>query len=379
MATDVTVLAAPVLHGLDAASVPAEGWEELTACGACGESGGLRDVIVVSGASEPGTAVSACARCEHVQLRRRPTQDWFDEYYASQWDARGRDSEQTRTPVSDKVASFCAPHLPEGARVLDVGAGFGSQLLGFRGLGFEVYGLERSDHRAKHIEALGIPCSFGPFERAELPSELDLVFSHHVLEHVGDPELVLRRCAGAVREGGLVYVAVPNLWHEHAVQTAHFVPHLSTFSERSLDTLMARCGLRVIERRVDRELQLLARREPADGPAVAAHADFDGALATWLAEGFGAAEGERLLVWWKSPDKRTLYARDTRAARSARTLALTDRLEGRLPAAGRSLRARMWPAAAARTARSVVVSASGDGLPPIAVRHPQARAVVWIK
>jgi len=107
--------------------------------------------------------------------------------------------------------------------------------------------------------------------------------------------------------------------------------------------------------------------------------DFAGALVRWLDDGFGAGPGKRMLVWWKSRDKSTLYARAVLPARTPRALALADRLEGRLPGASRRLRKRVWPAAAPRTAhRSVVVSAKGDGL-PITVRHPGAEPVVWIK
>jgi SAM-dependent methyltransferase len=382
MPTTVEVRSIPVLSGLDGATVPPGDWEELAACGACGEDGALRDVVTVAGRRQAATVLAVCDRCEHAFLRRRPTQAWFDRYYAEEWDARGRSADAVETPLARKVAGFCAPHLGERARVLDVGAGFGSQLLGFRELGHEPYGLERSEHRAAHVESLGIPCSYGPFERAELPERLDLVYTHHVLEHTGDPELVLRRCADALQPGGLVYVAVPKLWHEHPAQTVHFVPHLSTFTERSLETLMARCGLDVIARQVDRELQLLGRK--TEERARLAHGPdnrFGAAVADWLIAGFGGRPGRHLLLWWKSPDKSTVYAREVRAARASGRLARAVALERRLPPAGRAVRARLWPAVASRTVRSLEVDARVEGATelPIEVRHPADEAPVWVK
>src|SRR5919106_1253148 len=153
MPTTVEVRSIPVLSGLDEATVPPGDWEELTACGACGEDGALRDVVTVAGRRQAATVLAVCDRCEHAFLRRRPTQAWFDRYYAAEWDARGRSADAAETPLGRKVAGFCAPHLGERARVLDVGAGFGSQLLGFRELGHEPYGLERSEHRAAHVES----------------------------------------------------------------------------------------------------------------------------------------------------------------------------------------------------------------------------------
>jgi SAM-dependent methyltransferase len=382
MPTTVEVRCAPVLSGLDEVTVPPGEWEELTACGACGETDALRDLVTVAGRREGGTVFAVCDRCEHAFLRRRPSQRWFDRYYAAEWDARGRSSAAAETPVIRKVAAFCAPYLGERARVLDVGAGFGGQLLGFRELGHEPYALERSEHRAAHVQSLGIPCSCTPFERAELPEGLDLIYSHHVLEHTGDPELVLRRCADALQPGGLVYVAVPNLWHEHPVQTVHFVPHLSTFTERSLETLMARCGLEVIVRQVDRELQLLGRRmEEHARPARGSGDQFGAAVADWLIAGFGGRPGQHLLLWWKSPDKSTVYAREVRAARASGRVARAVALERRLPPAGRAIRARLWPAVASRTVRSLEIAAriEGDTELPIDVRHPADEATVWVK
>jgi SAM-dependent methyltransferase len=382
MPTTVEVRSTPVLSGLDEVTVPPGDWEELTACGACCEADALRDVVTVAGRLQAGTVLAVCDRCEHAFLRRRPTQSWFDRYYAAEWDARGRSADAVETRVARKVAAFCAPCLGERARVLDMGAGFGSQLLGFRELGHEPYGLERSEHRAARIESLGIPCSYGPFERAELPEGLDLIYSHHVLEHTGDPELVLRRCADALQPGGLVYVAVPNLWHEHPVQTVHFVPHLSTFTERSLETLMARCGLEMVVRQVDRELQVLARRtEEQARSAQGSNEQFGAAVADWLIAGFGGGPGQHLLLWWKSPDKSTVYEWEVRAARASRHFARADALEKRLPLAGRAIRARLWPAVASRTARSLEVDALVEGSTklPIEVRHPADEATVWVK
>jgi SAM-dependent methyltransferase len=382
MATTVEVLSAPVLSGLDQVTVAGEDWEELTGCGVCGESEALRDVVRVTGRREAASVLAICDGCEHAFLRRRPTESWFDRYYAAEWDARGRSTEAVEAPSVRKVAAFCDPYLGERARVLDVGAGFGSQLLGFKELGHEPYGLERSEHRAAHVESLGIPCSFSSFERAELPEGLDLIYSHHVLEHTSDPELVLRRCAEALRPGALVYVAVPNLWHEHPVQTAHFVPHLSTFTERSLETLMARCGLDVIVRQVDRELQLLGRRtEERVRPAQSSSNRFGAAVEDWLIAGFGGCPGQHLLVWWKSPDESTVYARDVRAARASGRLARGAQLDRRLPRAGRAIRARLWPAVTSGTARALEIEARVEGGTklPIEVRHPADEATVWVK
>ena len=58
-----------------------------------------------------------------------------------------------------KVSDYCEGLVDQGARVLDIGCGFGEKLLPFKENGCEVIGIEPSQHRAKHCrEHLGIDC-----------------------------------------------------------------------------------------------------------------------------------------------------------------------------------------------------------------------------
>jgi ubiquinone/menaquinone biosynthesis C-methylase UbiE len=111
---------------------------------------------------------------------------------------------------------------PEASEVLDVGCGCGdtAALLRKRDPHKRIYGLTGSPAEAaeatKHLEK----CWVTDLE-SELPPETNahrfdvLVFSH-VLEHLRDPQLVLKRLVQTLRPGGTCIIAVPNvmMWRQ---------------------------------------------------------------------------------------------------------------------------------------------------------------------
>jgi SAM-dependent methyltransferase len=373
--SQLDVVRVPVLSGLRVEYVQPYAWEELDACPLCRRADHVLDVGIVE-ASEEGAVLAACRACRHGFMRHRPTSTWFDHFYAQEWDRHGRElvESDARTVRPDpKVVRFCAAELPGRARVLDVGAGFGAQLLAFREAGHEPHGVERSEHRAAYVrDRLGIPCETAPLESVELAGGYDLVFSHHVLEHVSDPRAALMDAARLLREGGLLYTAVPNVWHEYAPQTFHFVPHLGAFSMASLTALLAQLGLTVVHADEGRELQVLARKDGSPAAPDGGHHDFVDALERWALTPFRNGARERTLVWYKSPTADANYR--ARIVRWAWPLQVSHSLHHRAP----PLRRLLPEPAASGSMRSLTVRGAASSL-PVRLRYPGADTPVWIK
>src|SRR5438552_2609529 len=134
----VSVLARPIVTGLITTGIDAPFWEEMAACPICEKAASVRDIAVVEEA-QPAAIASVCTDCEHGFLRRRPRREWYHRFYRQDWDQSGRDQSPVDSigqPRQDKVLEFCRARLPEGASILDVGAGFGASLLSFRDAGF---------------------------------------------------------------------------------------------------------------------------------------------------------------------------------------------------------------------------------------------------
>jgi predicted SAM-dependent methyltransferase len=98
----------------------------------------------------------------------------------------------------------------------------------------------------------GIPVDHATIEQASLePGSLDAAIAWHVLEHLEDPATALSRIAMALRNGGKLVVACPNLaslqariggddWFQQDVPR-----HRNHFTARGLRLLLERSGFRV--------------------------------------------------------------------------------------------------------------------------------------
>jgi 2-polyprenyl-3-methyl-5-hydroxy-6-metoxy-1,4-benzoquinol methylase len=110
--------------------------------------------------------------------------------------------------------------VPEGVRrVLDVGCGGGDNARRLRAHpGIEVVGLthsaEEADIAAPHMDAvhvIDLERGLTDLAMAKWGAPFDLLLFSHVLEHLVDPVMVLRRCLTQLIPGGHVLIAVPNV------------------------------------------------------------------------------------------------------------------------------------------------------------------------
>jgi 2-polyprenyl-3-methyl-5-hydroxy-6-metoxy-1,4-benzoquinol methylase len=102
--------------------------------------------------------------------------------------------------------------IPEGARILDVGAGNGSAVAAMRAAGLDAWGVEPSEAGVEAARRRGVTTVVnGTLEASSLGDELwDVIRFTHVLEHVPSPVATLRAAAAALKPGGRVVILVPN-------------------------------------------------------------------------------------------------------------------------------------------------------------------------
>lgn len=370
-------------------TVPDHQWEEVPVCPLCDSAEYLLHVATVE-AVRRGPELAACTACEYGFLRRRPTSGWFDAYYGQDWDRKGQGGRSPKVKPDKHLLAFCDAHLTAPARVLDAGAGFGKALLAFKQAGYDVQGLEPSEHRAAFVrDMLGIACETVQLESAPFGEEFDLVVMQHVMEHVREPVAAVRAARRLLRPGGRLYVAVPNFWREPAPQSVHYIPHHSLFTEHALRLLLERAGVRVEAIDAADEIKIIGVREdspmaPASGSEDAQ--GFESRVREWVQLGFGSPPSRRAVVWFKPRRRGRAYdgydvvqvpgGRGVRLVRAAVRARGSHGLAART--AGRILR-RLAPVdVSSKAFRMLPVDVKGAGL-PLVVRHQGKAAPVWVK
>lgn len=183
--------------------------------------------------------VSQCQSCGWLGYATRPRQEWFDQFYASDWDGEGQMAQVDLSRCATHPIATIVPQLAKpGASVCDVGCGFGVALYQLRKLGYKVSGVEKCIHRGF------IAIEHGLFVSPQLDDigKFDVITAHHVLEHSVDPNAFVAEIAEHQNEGGQLYISVPNQIGEPSMGCLLFLPHLHSFTFQSLCVLANRHG-----------------------------------------------------------------------------------------------------------------------------------------
>jgi SAM-dependent methyltransferase len=152
----------------------------------------------------------------------------------------------------DAIAPFVQAVRP---RLLEIGCGSGDFLLEAQSRGFEVEGLEYSEHAATNANTrlgrsavrVGLP------EKNNLPAnEYDVIGAFDVIEHLRDPKQSLAYLHAALKSGGLLAIVTPSLnsWSRHVLGRywmEYKTEHLTYFSRNSLTQLFQAIGFDAVQ------------------------------------------------------------------------------------------------------------------------------------
>jgi len=216
------------------------------------------------------------------------------------WDARPCNVKHSPLPVGtrayfdevEKRKYFVEPHIPRFAefsrwgdkRVLEVGCGIGTDTINFARWGATVTAVDLSRESLKlavqRAKACGVNDSI-KFHQANAEcltdmvtfADYDLVYSFGVLHHTPNPERALAQMAVYVAPGGTLKLMVYHRWSWKALwilmtygrgqfwkmdrliaqhsEAQTGCPVTRTYTKRSIRQMVERCGLRVVDARVE--------------------------------------------------------------------------------------------------------------------------------
>jgi 2-polyprenyl-3-methyl-5-hydroxy-6-metoxy-1,4-benzoquinol methylase len=163
-----------------------------------------------------GFRYRACENCQLIFCDPLPTSEELDLYYSTQfdysWYAKRKWLKQAQSYHRWlRVRRLLQKRVGGRGSLLDVGCGPGWFLQAARREGWQVEGVELPGASAKHAKQMNLDLHESTFECAELPAAaFDVVTMWHSLEHMRDPFAVLQKVKAALRDEGIVVIALPN-------------------------------------------------------------------------------------------------------------------------------------------------------------------------
>ena len=211
--------------------------------------------------------VAVCERCGFMSTEPRLTDADLPDLYARYYPRRRATPEGVRASAASSgidtargrrrtrwVTGQWAAHyeIEPGMRVLDYGCGDCTSLLELRALGAEPVGIEVDPTVRDLATQLGVRVHVGPL--AQLPDadgSFDAVTLSQVIEHVTDPEDLLRGLRAKLKPGGRLVLTTPN---SRALSRAllgkrwlhwHIPFHQNHFNAGALRRMLGRVGFDV--------------------------------------------------------------------------------------------------------------------------------------
>lgn len=192
---------------------PEDGLEQVPACPACGSDRRAllyRDLVDTNfRRTAPGRWTSwTCRSCRSAYLDPRPTPATI----ALAYEAYYTHGDPAPAPVGRLAALVLANESPAPGRqdLLDIGAGAGGWVSQATDAGWRARGLEPDKRASSVARARGADVEVGGVD-AIGAHRADVITMNHVIEHLHDPIASLGRCHGALRPGGTLWIATPNV------------------------------------------------------------------------------------------------------------------------------------------------------------------------
>jgi SAM-dependent methyltransferase len=211
----------------------------------------------------------ACNSCGSEYVNPRPSLEQLKAMYPNDYYAYDQEMGALWKFLYDRRCRAEARRLLDltpkrPIRLFDVGAG---DCRHFRAIGsvgnFEFSGVEMNGDMARAACERGYDieaATFEEYDSTQRTGSVDILTMNHLIEHVINPEEMLKKAYSLLADDGVFYGRTPKL---HSLGNAlfgrywggyHFPRHLHLFSEKSLQDMLLDAGFREVEIREDLNL-----------------------------------------------------------------------------------------------------------------------------
>lgn len=145
---------------------------------------------------------------------------YSDEYLKEYYSQYTYDEPQWEEPLlycHNYYISLIEKYIDKG-NLLDFGSGKGYLLSsaikrGWKPVGYDV----DKEWNDKLSKKLGIEIRSGDFLKQKWNKQFDVITMHHVIEHLKDPGKIIDKIHGLIREGGVLFIVLPNINSRSAI------------------------------------------------------------------------------------------------------------------------------------------------------------------
>ncbi len=201
-----------------------------------------------------------CKNCGHIYQYPRPSEQDLDLRYSdSYFDYELTNAEGFLTlmlqGLEDVDIDAVMKERPHSSHILDIGCATGALLEHYKNLGWKAQGIELCAEAADYATRIrNVPVVVGSAEKVDLPNgRFDLIHCAHVIEHVINPEKLLRNIARWLSPNGVAVIVTPNTtsFQAYLMQKrwrSAIADHLNLFSAKNLTRLARDCGLSLLRK-----------------------------------------------------------------------------------------------------------------------------------
>ena len=215
--------------------------------------------------------VSICKKCGTVCLNPRMNEQDYEEYYRSQYYGNYQPKpicSETINSKGNKIFRHILPYIKKESTILEIGCGPGGNLITLKNEGFHnIMGLEPSLECCLILNEYGIDCKNSGLLNYvnSSPGIFDSIILSGVLEHFVEPDKSLILIRDLLKEDGLIYISVPNIYGfiGKCTHDLFTIPHTFYFSVSTLERLLTNSGFEIIEcfKGKENEISLIAKKK----------------------------------------------------------------------------------------------------------------------
>jgi SAM-dependent methyltransferase len=204
--------------------------------------------------------VIKCNSCNHIQLYPLPTIEEEKEYYNKDMQMKALISEidekiiTRNIPWIEQQIERYSPYIFRSKMLLEIGSGYGTFLAELKkrwsksAEGIEVSAARRCfAEKYENIKLYGLNLMIDEIP-VNMRNKYDLIVSFHVLEHISNPNLFIKKVRDLLCEEGMVIFEVPNVEESFSEECKAYEQfkwlraHISYFSAKTLYELMKKNG-----------------------------------------------------------------------------------------------------------------------------------------